>query len=377
MLLLIDTRGEIMHYNKDEIKNSLTVEQVSEVFMELGGAPPVMRNGMFMGETICHNPPGVAMGHKLLYYDNTKLFRCYTECREAFDIYQLVQKTKKIQHNEEWSLPRAVTWVARYFGFQGEYEGFEGDKIEDWKIMSHYKNLEKKEQEKREIELKFYDRSILDRLPFVVVDSWQKEGIKPEVMKKYGIKFYPTEEKIVMPHEDENNNLIGIRGRTLVRKEAEMYGKYMPIKINGLMYNHPLSFALYGLNHNKENIKRAKKAIIFEGEKSVMLYESYFGVENNISVASCGSSISSYQFELLRKCDINELVIAYDRQFKEIGDSEFQLHVKSLRQLADKFKNYVTVSIIFDKFEKLNYKDSPIDQGKETFEFLFKNRIFM
>ena len=37
--------------------------------------------------------------------------------------------------------------------------------------------------------------------------------------------------------------------------------------------------------------------------------------------------------------------------------------------------NYCVVSIMFDKFGKLDFKDSPIDKGKDTFEFLFANRI--
>ena len=52
---------------------------------------------------------------------------------------------------------------------------------------------------------------------------------------------------------------------------------------------------LYNLNHSQNNIKTIKKAIIFEGEKSCLLYQSYFGMENDISVACCGSSISNAQ----------------------------------------------------------------------------------
>ena len=108
-----------------------------------------------------------------------------------------------------------------------------------------------------------------------------------------------------------------------------------------------------------------------------MLYESFFGKENNIAVASCGSTISTYQFDLLKDLGIDELIIAYDRQFKEIGDTEFHQDVKLLKQLANKFKNYVTVSILFDKDNKLGYKQSPIDCGRETFEYLFNHRIIM
>lgn len=156
-----------------------------------------------------------------------------------------------------------------------------------------------------------------------------------------------------------------------------MFGKYRPATLNGTMYNHPLGFALYGLNYTKQNIGLVKKAIVFEGEKSVMLYDSLFGAENNIAVASCGSAFSLHQFELLRNLGVQEIVFAFDRQFEEIGDKEFQRHVKHIKQLGDKYKNFVTISCIFDKEMITPYKASPIDCGKETFLKLFSERIIL
>lgn len=63
---------------------------------------------------------------------------------------------------------------------------------------------------------------------------------------------------------------------------------------------------------------------MFEGEKSPLLYSSYFKSENDISVACCGSSLSMYQVQLLLDLGINELVIAFDKQFREIGDEEWE-----------------------------------------------------
>ena len=88
------------------------------------------------------------------------------------------------------------------------------------------------------------------------------------------------------------------------------------------MYNHALGYNLYNLNHSKNNIKAIKKAIIFEGEKSTLLYASYFGIDNDISVAVCGSSLTTYQIQLLKSLDVEEIIIAFDKQFKELGDDE-------------------------------------------------------
>ena len=54
---------------------------------------------------------------------------------------------------------------------------------------------------------------------------------------------------------------------------------------------------LYNFNNSKDNIRLSKKAIVFEGEKSCLLYQSYFGLENDISVACCGSSLSSFEVQ--------------------------------------------------------------------------------
>ena len=369
-------------YNKDDIKQSLTLEQVSEVVIALGALPPNVRGDMFITDTICHNLPGEG-SEKLYYYDNTKLFKCYTDCGDYFDIFQLVQKAMLLQKNLEWELPQCVAWVAEMFGIAGEISTFDSLGLsEDWALIKRQNNLQEKidkfvVNDGNNRELKVYDDTILTRLNTVMVNSWSKEGITKDTMNRYGIKYYPKDEKIVIPHWDIDSNLIGIRGRTLIHQEGEWFGKYMPIRMNGQMYNHPLSFALYGLNFNKSNIQAAKVAIIFEGEKSVMKYDSIFGSGNNISVASCGSSISTHQYKLLCDLGVEEIVIAFDRQFKELGDKEFQNHTRSLQSLANKFNNYVKVSCMFDKEKKLDYKSSPIDHGKEVFLDLFQNRIFL
>ena len=56
---------------------------------------------------------------------------------------------------------------------------------------------------------------------------------------------------------------------------------------------------------NKDNIRKIKKAIVFESEKAVLQYDSYFGPESNISVACCGSNLITYQLELLLSLKVN------------------------------------------------------------------------
>ena len=143
------------------------------------------------------------------------------------------------------------------------------------------------------------------------------------------------------------------------------------------MYNHPLRFNLYNLNNSKNNIKQIKKAIIWEGEKSCLLYASYFGKENDITVACCGSSLSDYQVQLLLSLGVEEIIIGFDKQFQEPGDKEWIKWTKKLKDLYIKYNKYCQISFLFDNKKLLGYKESPIDEGPEVFMQLFKERIFL
>lgn len=167
-------------------------------------------------------------------------------------------------------------------------------------------------------------------------------------MDNANIAFDPVQWGIVLPHYNIDGKLIGIRERTLI-KEEENNGKYKPAILNYQMYNHPLGFNLYNLNNSKDNIRKIKKVIIFEGEKSCLKYASYFGIHNDISVAVCGSSLTNYQVQLLKSLDVDEIIIAFDKQFKEIGDNEFKGWVKKLKDINKKYSLMVQVSFMFDK----------------------------
>lgn len=112
-------------------------------------------------------------------------------------------------------------------------------------------------------------------------------------------------------------------------------------------------------------------------EKSCLLYKSYFGLENDISVACCGSSVSSHQMQMLLDVGAEEVIIAFDRQFQEIGDDEHKHLKTNLIRLRDRYKNFTTISFIFDKNMITGYKSSPIDEGPDKFLLLFKERIIL
>ena len=143
--------------DKDRIKNELTIDQVFSLVAELGGDPRMGADGEhFISRTICHG----GQSHKLYYWNNTHLFRCFTECSpEIFDIYELVRKVNARQ-NSEWTLPHAINYVASYFGLAILESNFENEQniLQDWQILNKYNKISSVENNKKQrVEMKIYD----------------------------------------------------------------------------------------------------------------------------------------------------------------------------------------------------------------------------
>ena len=82
-----------MKYDKDEIKRSLTIEQVYNLVAALGGNPRMLPGETaFISRTICHE----GNSHKLYYYANSQLFQCFTNCG-YFDVFGLIQTVTGVE----------------------------------------------------------------------------------------------------------------------------------------------------------------------------------------------------------------------------------------------------------------------------------------
>ena len=315
----------MLNFDKQEIRESLSIENIFDILEEWGGEPEYCPTGL-IARTICHNNIIDNPSRKLYYYENTKLFRCYTGCDEpVFDIFQLCIKVMNLQKNLHYDLNDAVRWIAHRFGISGqEIDVPEEESLEDWKIFANYERVQDIQPGAPQITLEEYDPKVLSFLNYKVkIKPWLQEGISQEVLDYAKIGFYPGNDQITIPHFDKDGRFIGLRGRTVVAEDAEKYGKYRPVQINGIMYNHPLGLNLYNFNNARCVIPKIKKAVVFEGEKSVLKAQTYFGFENDIYVACCGSNISSYQIQLLIDAGAQEIIIAFDRQFQHVGDDEF------------------------------------------------------
>ena len=208
-------------------------------------------------------------------------------------------------------------------------------------------------------------------------DEWIKEGISIETMEKYNILYSTWQQKIIIPHFDVNNQLIGVRGRSLIDEDIELFGKYTPFKVGRRFYNHSLGMNLFGLNHNLKAIQKKRKIMLVEAEKSVFQTDTMFG-EDNFTVALCGSNLTDYQKGMILMLGVREVIVALDKQYETIDSDECKKWAKHIKdKIIDKLSPFVTVSVLWDTNDLLEYKDSPTDRGKETLRQLMENKIYV
>lgn len=360
--------------NKDELKSSLTIEQVIEIVASLGSDCKFDLNGNPYFQTICHNHDGSG-NWKLYYYDDIHSFRCFTDCNEFFDIFKLVEKVKKIP------FVQALNYVGNFCGFGSKNKiGFINETFEltdDWDLINKYSDYDKiLQQEEHEYEI--IPKGILSIYDDIYPSEWIEDNISRESLDLFDIKMDFFKKKIIIPHYSKEKELIGIRARNLDSFETSYLkiGKYLPVYLQDKMYSHNLSYNLYGLNITQKAIERNRKIILFESEKSVMKCQDFYG-DNNFAVAICGHSISKIQRNIILSLGINEVFIAFDKDYTDEESDEGKKCAENVLKECYKFSPYVTTYLLWDTNELnlLGYKDAPCDKGKTIFETLLKNKF--
>lgn len=348
-----------MDYQK--IIDNLKIESIINLMKKMGAEDYIEKETYIIFPTICHNTDAAEASMKLYFYKDTKLFVCYTEDgnMSIFKFLKTYYESRQIEYDWYRDIYKIIMSCCALTPF----EVFSQKPV--------YENLRTRYATRKNREaLKEIPKSILNIYNTFYSPEWLNNGITKEAMDKYGILFSMAENKIIIPHWDVNNRLVGIRGRALNEWEIENIGKYMPVQIESKWYSHPLSLNLYGLNMNKENIKRFGLCYLFEAEKSVLQVESFS--TPNCAVATCGSNFNKYALDLLIKtCAPKEIIICYDKEEEKGSDKYFN----KLYQLGKKYSNYSNFSFLYDRENLLKNKESPSDRGEEVFQKLIKKRI--
>ena len=362
-----DKEAYLTTLNARDIVESITLQDVKD-FLESLGVTQIEINEekqYLICPTICHNPLHEAESMKLYWYQDNKIFRCYTECNEAMSIFELYKRYMALNQYPV-TLSEAELYVKQFLKHiivAAKKDTTYDEMIAKYRYNSTIPQLEE------------YPSSSLDCFIKYYHPSWLRDGITKEAMDKFNIKFSVSQNKIIIPHFDINGRLIGIRGRALEKQEIEEHGKYRPVQIGNILYTFPIQFNLYGIYEHQQGIRARRSAIIAEAEKSVLLDEGYYGKYSNC-VACCGSSINKYHISLLTDIlGANEIVIALDKEYDDWHSQKADNYRKKIEEICQKYKGAAEFSYIWDFDNVLQEKDSPFDRGKEVFQYLYKTRV--
>lgn len=351
------------------LKEKLSEDDIRKLLTEhMGSIISYEDDDMWISNTVCHH----GSKQKLYYYKDSQFFHCYTECGQL-DIIGVVMGFKGYEQGE---FQKAINWICVKLNIDNCEYGFgKQGQISDWEFIRKYKHSSKKENVNKVMCI--YDRKILNIFQKFYLQDWIDEGISIASMKKYSILYSTWQQKIIIPHFDVNNNLIGVRCRALLEEDVQLFGKYAPFKIGKTFYNHSLGQNLFGLNHNIKTIQSKRKIMIVEAEKSVLQTDTMFG-EDNFTVALCGSNLTDYQKGLILMLGVREVIIALDKQYEMVDSEECKNWAKHIKEkIIDKLSPYVTVSVLWDVNGWLPYKASPTDCGKETLLKLMEQKIYV
>ena len=355
--------------NFKELRQELTDEMIKDILSQFNVEPVEEDSDRIIFPTCCHNLEGGSP--KLYYFKNTKLFHCFTECSDTFDIFTLLCRMYSLR-GQEISLRQAVSLCDLDASAIGPQDKSMIGALDDIKYMQELNNTYIPDIDN--LNLQIYDKNVLKTYSFDYLGfmPWLEEGITIDALQKFNIKYDNRNDCIIIPNFDYDGNLIGLRARYF-RAEDIMKGKYRPVyRGNNEWYNHPTGRTFYGIYENHMNIERKKTCVIFEGEKSVLRYNSLYGSENNVALATLGQNITKDHIQYLLKMKVNNVILAYDTDYEdyaELADVE-QKYIQKAKILSP----YFNVSILVDYDFDLPHKSSPIDGGKDIFEKMLKNR---
>ncbi|QYH51107.1 hypothetical protein [Liquorilactobacillus hordei] len=264
------------------------------------------------------------------------------------------------------SLKDTIMFIHACLGLSMKYVKNKHDPLKLLKKYSNGSRLSKNTHEN-----KLYSKRYLNRFVKGLHKQIIEEGITPSVARKFEICYDPEQSRIIFPHYDweKSNQIVGIKGRTTM--DADLAAELDVPKYWNYISDYKKTNNLYGYSLSKEGIEKNNMIILFEAEKSV-LKQFTFEKEIGYSVALGGHVISEEQVRfLLKNTPIDcEIVLAFDKDIM-VNETEGETFIK---KECNKFLGMRRISYIYDSFNILKDKSSPIDEGYKKWNYLLKWR---
>lgn len=354
-----------------KIKSQLSDDDIIDL-LDIIGIPLVNnRTSELIFYTGDHNEDSLDGSPKLYYYKENKSFHCYT-CGNSYDIISLIETRWKLIGETDFTFFDILSFILDNSSLEIEsVQRLNSYKHNDFNISRLLKRYSKHESYETDIEIPKYDNEIPNVFQGFYPSEWIEEGISIETMDKYKIGLYPLKNAITIPTYFEGM-LAGIRARYF--GDEEDFGKYRPLQLlDGSIFKFPTSYVFYGWDENIEAIKRSKKVILVEGEKSVLKSDTWYG-DNSIALGMFGKTLGKLRLKMLLSLGIEEIIIGIDSDYHIDKSKEFEFYRNNVNKIADICRGYCKISVIYNTEHDDAYKFSPFDFSKKQFEKMFINR---
>lgn len=342
-------------------KEKLNIDEIIILVEELGGECKVRNKDHLIFTSIDFRVDADSHSPKLYYYHKSCNFYNFA-CGESYDIYSLVESRWNLL-DIEFYFKDVLNFILTTLGYSSK--SFETKKTTTWRTdLSKFFTPNSMVKS-----LKIYPKSDLKRFVDKFPLEWIIEGISVPTMQKYNIGYYPLQDCTTIPVFDKNGELVGIHGRYWQPESVEMGRKYLPIYTLNKNYKFPTGNTLYGLYQNQDNIKKTKEVKIFEAPKSVLMCEDILEINN--SVAIFGWNLSNAQKNMLIELEVDRFIICLDKWGSQ--EQDIDIWQKQVNKMCKTLSLYGEVKVIEDNNGLLDYKDSPVDKGKEIWEELYND----
>lgn len=213
----------------------------------------------------------------------------------------------------------------------------------------------------REIKLKTYDESILNRYEQIGNLRFLRDGISLEAQRFFDIRFSVEDNAIILPLHNEFGDLVGVKARvngTPQEGESKYYYP-VPTQVSQTLYAYAANYQyLYGAD------------TIYVGESEKFCQQLYtMGIRNCVSMGS--HTLSEKQAKLLLQLAPKSITFMLD---DGLDLSETKRNVDMIKGVSGLMQ---VEMYYFDHTEclELGHKDSPSDHGIEVWNEIIKNYI--
>lgn len=264
------------------------------------------------------------------------------------DIFSFIAQERNITFREVLLATKKILGLSDNWEPKRQYQLFNGI----------YANIGKNAKQ----ELKTYDDGVLNQYPKCGNLRFLKDHISLETQMKFGLSYCIESQRILIPIRDIFGSLAGIKGRRNYHTDDPNDPKYL--------YTLPTQKAmlLYGAHENYTHLMNADRIVIGESEKFVLACDSY---GYNSAVSIMGSTLSSEQAKILLGFNAKEYCFMLD---EGLDPKIIYNNAKLLKSFAAMRECKVTF-FNWQNSLSVGEKESPTDNGKETFYHILKTEI--